>query len=172
MSEPYTGRCDTCGARFPCALVHNGFNDSAFAYCEQCGTAGFVSAWRDDIPREAHFEAHGPVSAATESLLAPCSCGGRFRRDAAPRCPSCHSALSATAAASWLEAQAPGAAKGWRWQRSWQGLYSLIVAGRSQQLAWAPARASAESDPAASPRPRLEPDDPTEGGGRWRSRGT
>ena len=26
-----------------------------------------------------------------EGTLRPCACGGRFRYDASPRCPSCHS---------------------------------------------------------------------------------
>jgi hypothetical protein len=137
MAEPYTGTCTECGAQFPCRLIHNGFNETAYAYCERCGATGFIDAWRSDIPPTANFKAHGPISAETEVLIAPCSCGGRFRANAEPRCVSCHAPLSAQAATSWLEAQAPGTKDGWRWQRSWSGLYALVVAGRSVQLVWA-----------------------------------
>jgi hypothetical protein len=30
---------------------------------------------------------------------------------------------------TYIEANAPGAAKGWKWQGSWSGLYCLIVDG-------------------------------------------
>jgi len=68
-----------------------------------------------------------PISAEIENLLSPCPCGGRFRGSAPARCPSCRKALSAQLAASWIEGNAPGTARGWRWQRSWAGLYALIV---------------------------------------------
>lgn len=33
-------------------------------------------------------------------------------------------------AATWIEADAPGAKRGWRWQRSWRGLYCIIIEDR------------------------------------------
>ncbi len=136
QSQPL-GTCSHCTAKFEYELIHNGFNDSCFAYCDSCGTAGFMSAWRSDIPAEAVFRAHGPVSIETEHLLAACECGGRFRISAAPRCPSCRMELDAQASASWIEKNAPGTSKGWAWQRSWQGLYALVVGGDSTELQWA-----------------------------------
>ena len=137
MPSNQRGSCNNCSAEFPYALIHNGFNDSAYAYCDTCGIVGFMSAWRSDIPQSANFRAHGPVSAQTESLLASCSCGGRFSITASPRCPLCHTELDAQAVALWIESQAAGAAKGWRWQRSWQGLYAVIINDHSAKLEWA-----------------------------------
>jgi hypothetical protein len=132
----YVGECDKCSSNFSCVLIHNGFNDTAYGYCDKCGTTAFVSAWRSDIPPSANFKAHGPISPETEALAAPCKCGGRFRCNSAPCCPSCGEKLSADAAAAWLEQQAPGAKMGWRWQRSWSGLYALVVSGKATQLEW------------------------------------
>lgn len=98
---------------------------------------GFMSAYREDIPQAARFANFGPVSAETEAMLVPCACGGKFRRDASPRCPMCKSKLSAEQATWWLERDAPGTAAGWRWQRSWAGLYALVIEHRSMDLRWA-----------------------------------
>jgi hypothetical protein len=79
-----------------------------------------------------------PLPSRIERLLAPCACGGRFRGNAPARCPSCRAPLSAGLAAAWIEAHAPGAAQGWRWQRSWSGLHALILAGNVVFDPWAP----------------------------------
>ena len=131
-----TGECDTCLQAFHYALIHNGFNDSAFAYCDQCGMTVLVSAWDRDTPAAAKLKVHGPVNPEAEAMLAPCPCGGAFRANALPRCPHCSVELSADVAANYIEANAPGTAKGWRWQRSWQGLYAVIVEGRSTKGRW------------------------------------
>ena len=136
MTSETFGTCDHCSVQFPYALIHNGFNDSAYAYCDSCGTVGFISAWQSDIPKEANFRAQGPISPETAKLLAPCSCGGRFRLMAAPRCPSCHTELDAQGAAIWIERQALGTSKGWQWQRSWSGLYALMIGKQSTLLQW------------------------------------
>jgi hypothetical protein len=136
MRPTDTGTCDMCGRTFQYWLVHNGFNDSAYAYCDTCGCEASLSIWCQDIPPQAHLKPHGPVNPEAEGLLRPCSCGGTFRAHATPRCPHCNSALSAESARSYIEANAPGSATGWRWQGSWQGLYSLIVEGRSIKDNW------------------------------------
>jgi hypothetical protein len=130
------GECEHCGSHFGYALIHNGFNDSAFAYCDSCGRTAILSAWFEGIPEEADFKPHGPVSLESEARLSPCECGGTFRSAAAPRCPSCNSELSARTARSWIEANAPGTAKGWRWQGSWSGLYAIVVEGRFVKDNW------------------------------------
>src|ERR1700720_1205354 len=123
MADIDTGNCESCASHFQYELLHNGFGDTAYAYCERCGRTALLSCWYSNIPPEAHLKVHGPVNIEAESLLAPCECGGAFRAAGSPRCPKCHVALSAEASMSFIEANAPGTVKGWRWQRSWQGLY-------------------------------------------------
>jgi uncharacterized paraquat-inducible protein A len=130
------GTCDSCGLTFSYQLIHNGFNDSAFAYCDRCGCEASLSCWYERIPAGAQLKLHGPVNPEAEALLLPCTCGGTFRANASPRCPHCGSALSAELARSYIEADAPGTAKGWRWQGSWAGMYSIIVEGRWVKDNW------------------------------------
>ena len=125
-----------CGARFGYFLVHNGFNDSAFAYCDGCGRTALLSAWFDDIPDDAALYHYGPVSVEAEPWLESCECGGAFRANASPRCPGCTCKLSAQEARSWIEANAPGTAKGWRWQGGWHGLYCIVIERRSVEDNW------------------------------------
>src|ERR1041384_1349194 len=109
------GTCEHCRRAFSYRLIHNGFNDSAFAYCDRCGCLAILSHW-SKWPK-AIIPGIGGIKPEIEMYLAPCSCGGRFRADAAPRCPHCHQILSAEEAATYIEANAPGTAKGWKWQR-------------------------------------------------------
>jgi hypothetical protein len=131
-----TGVCEHCRFTFPYALVHNGFNDSAFAYCDSCGATCILDGWLRGIPAGAGFKPHGPVPLSAEPFLAGCACGGHFRGSASPRCPRCRGELSAKAAHSWIEANAPGSAKGWKWQGSWDGLYCVVIAGRCVRDNW------------------------------------
>jgi hypothetical protein len=62
-----------------------------------------------------------------EGLLKPCPCGGEFRASSDPKCPSCANSLSATKATSYIESNAPGTAKGWRWDQCWSGVYSIVI---------------------------------------------
>jgi hypothetical protein len=119
------GHCEHCGRSFGYMLIHNGFNESVYAYCEACGRTAILDGRR--LPTGAHIPLHQAIPADRGDLLQPCICGGRFRGDAGPRCPVCRKALSAQLAASWVEAQAPGTVQGWRWQQNWQGLYCIVI---------------------------------------------
>jgi hypothetical protein len=44
--------------------------------------------------------------------------------------------LSSTAASEYLESNAPGTAKGWKWQRSWSSLYCIVIEGKSAKDPW------------------------------------
>jgi hypothetical protein len=77
-----------------------------------------------------HFDRIIPIPKEVSDLLRPCTCGGVFTGNAGPRCPSCKSQLSAAKATTWIEQNAQGAKHGWRWQRSWAGLYALIISDR------------------------------------------
>jgi hypothetical protein len=130
-----TGTCQTCKGSFSYRLLHNGMNESSYAYCADCGMTALLDTRDQDravdgIPR------HQAITAGGERLLAACACGGRFVPGASPRCPRCRQPLSADEAASWIEAQAPGAAKGWRWQRNWDGLYAMIIEERVVTNPW------------------------------------
>ena len=128
------GRCDTCGKTFGYYLVHNGFNDSMYAYCDTCGITCFLSTYR--VPSNVKVTEHGSISKDIEPLLRPCKCGGHFTRNATPRCPHCSAELSAIKATEFIEANAEGTKVGWRWQRSWVGLYCLVIENNLVEEQW------------------------------------
>jgi len=130
IDEDQTGTCEHCGKVFDYKLIHNGFNDSTHAYCDRCGTTALINLYEMDKRVETQFNRIAPLPEDVARLLQSCSCGGRFCASAAPRCPACNRELSAELAAAWLERNAPGTKHGWRWQRTWPGLYALIIAGR------------------------------------------
>jgi hypothetical protein len=127
------GVCPACQRQFAYMMIHNGFNDSAYAYCDSCGRALLLDLWT--APEGVGLTC-GPIPIDAESRIAPCPCSGRFRSRSSPRCPACHEPLSAEAVTSFVEANAPGTQKGWRWQKSWQGLYCMVVAKPPFQNLW------------------------------------
>ncbi len=120
-----TGKCDSCSKSFQYDLLHNGFNESTYAYCNECGMLAILSAWK--VPTGIKLNAQQMIEPEIESYLAPCQCGGQFKAGASPRCPHCHIPLSTDKATKWIEANAPGTAKGWKWQRSWTGIYPISI---------------------------------------------
>lgn len=130
------GECSSCRAPFGYSLIHNGFNDSAFAYCDSCGMTALFSGWSKVIPEGLELKIHGPIAAELEILIRPCACGGRFRADAPPRCVQCRAPLDAVASTSFIEKNAPGTKAGWRWQRSWKGIYAIVVDDRHVDDPW------------------------------------
>jgi len=121
-----TGRCEHCGGTFGYRIIHNGFNDSAYAYCDKCSFTVFLSAWTQAAKRAA-LRIHQRITQDLEVLLKPCPCGGAFRSSADPKCPHCTRPLSPVNATVYIERDAPGTAKGWRWQQSWSGIYSIVL---------------------------------------------
>ena len=136
MSGGDTGHCGECGRSFRYDLIHNGFNDSAYAYCDRCGKTSILSGWHEGVPEGAGLKLHQVIGQGVERFLCLCECGGSFRRGAAPRCPHCRAELSAAGATEFLEKNAPGTKQGWRWQQSWEGLYCIIIEGRSISDNW------------------------------------
>jgi hypothetical protein len=130
------GACEACSSHFGYYLVHNGFNDSAYAYCDTCGVTALFDGWSKSIPEGVTLEVHGPIATELEPLLRRCECGGRFIAAGAPRCPKCRSPLDPDHSAEFLERNAPGTAHGWRWQRTWQGLYAIVIEDRSVTDPW------------------------------------
>lgn len=119
------GSCDACAAQFSYHLIHNGFNDSAYAYCDACGCTALLDWYGRS--RNIDFQPFKQNGKEVESRLLPCPCGVHFAADAEPRCPGSSHTLSPTKAASWIELNAPGAAKGWRWQGNWSDAYCIII---------------------------------------------
>jgi len=127
MRKQYRGVCDKCDADFDYILVHNGFNDSAYAYCRECGCVAILNGYCDQIPDFIDLAIHQPIHSAIEPYLETCQCGGRFRSNATPCCPACKERLSPNAARAYIELNAIGTENGFRWQNNWDGLYCMIV---------------------------------------------
>jgi hypothetical protein len=125
--EQSIGVCEHCRKNFGYYVVHNGFNDSAYAYCDTCEQTTILSRWHNPIPPDVKLRVHRRISSDIEPFLKACPCGGTFRADAGPKCPYCHQALSPLLAREYLEANAPGTKSGWRWQNNWSDVYSIII---------------------------------------------
>ena len=136
MAFDNEGKCTGCASEFHYSLIHNGFNESAYAYCDRCGKTAILSGWSKAIPESAPIKFHEKITPQVEGFLKPCECGGKFTHDASPRCPHCREELSPVEATTWIERNAPGTAKGWRWQRSWNGIYCIIVEGNEVSDNW------------------------------------
>jgi hypothetical protein len=130
------GVCESCRSYFQYVLIHNGFGDSAYAYCDECGKLCLLDCWYQEIPKSANVQWHKCIEPEIEPLLQPCSCGGHFKFGASPRCPTCHEKLSAERATTYLEKNAPGTAKGWRWQKNWTGCYCVIIESQIVRDNW------------------------------------
>jgi hypothetical protein len=130
------GVCEHCHKTFSYYLAHNGFNDSAYAYCDSCEYSVSLSGWYKGIPARAHLQIHKRISKDVEPFLKSCPCGGTFRADASPRCPHCLEVLSAIAAKQFIEANAPGSKKGWTWDCTWDGLYSIVIEDKIVEDWW------------------------------------
>lgn len=128
------GVCEHCHKTFGYHLIHNGFNDSSYAYCEKCGMTALLDLRQ--VPEGIRVEPYKVVTKDIESHLLPCLCGGSFQVGASPRCPHCLEPLSPVLAVEYIEAQAEGTKKGWRWQQSWTDLYCIIIEDRLVKDVW------------------------------------
>jgi hypothetical protein len=122
------GDCEHCGMMYRYSLWHSVVGDNSYAYCDRCGALAILNY---SHPLVMGFPPagtiHEVIDESWEPFLRPCACGGRFRRDGAPRCPSCKKRLSPTHAAVHIEAQALGSGRGWHWQNSWSGLHCMAI---------------------------------------------
>jgi len=125
----WTGVCEHCAENFGIEIFHNGFGDSSYAYCDSCAKTAILSGWSKRWPKGVKCT-QAEIAPEMEPHLKPCECGGTFTKGNSPRCPKCKQALSADRAAEYLERQAPGAEKGWQWQRNWNGLYCAVINGQ------------------------------------------
>jgi hypothetical protein len=125
--EVSTGTCEHCRQQFGYWLLHCRFSDSIYAYCDLCGKTAVLSLWDKSMPILQNCPVHQEMCSGMEPYLPPCDCGGNFKTRSKPRCPHCNNNLSAEFASSYLERNAAGTQKGWRWQRDWSGLYCIVV---------------------------------------------
>ena len=135
MTVSEIGTCESCSQSFSYDLLHSGFADSAYAYCERCGLTAIISGWTAH-PEHAPLEVHKAITTTVEPFLSNCPCGGRFGANASPRCSPCALPLSAELGTSYIEANAAGTAKGWRWQRDWTSLYGIVIDKRMLRDPW------------------------------------
>ena len=131
--EPWIGECEVCHHSFEFSIINNLMADTAYAYCDTCGTMALLSGWYEHVPAGAPLRVQGVIPPELEAWLAPCGCGGTFKHGSEPRCPACRAPISAEAATSYIEPQAPGTKGGWRWQRTWIGPYGFLINRRLVQ---------------------------------------
>ncbi len=127
--EDGMGTCEKCTREFAYSLLHSGFAEVAYANCDSCGKTAILSLWDKRMPKLANCPGQQEICSELEKYLHVCQCGGRFKRGSHPRCPHCSEPLSAELATAYIEGNAPGTKKGWRWQRNWSGLYGIVIEG-------------------------------------------
>jgi hypothetical protein len=135
MPERNIGTCEHCKHAFGYRLIHSGFNESSYGYCDSCGQTAILNycspTWRKLITElGAGCPLQQEICLQIEPYLQACECGGKFKKGSSPRCPSCMKPLSAELAGAYIETNAAGTKKGWRWQRNWRETYGIIVEER------------------------------------------
>jgi hypothetical protein len=122
------GDCEHCGQMYRYSLLHSGFGDCSYAYCDACGTLATLnnsSSFLLSMPRA--VSPHQVIDSAWEQYLRSCDCGGTFRRGASPRCVVCTQPLSAVYATGHIEHNFVSGVRNWRWQRNWTDTYCIEI---------------------------------------------
>ena len=130
-----SGQCEHCNRTFAYYLIHCGFSDSSYSYCASCGSTSLLKYWSwDQSPATPKLPPGCPpqqeICSEWEPYIESCWCGGAFRKGASPRCPHCTRALSAVLATEYIEKNAAGTVKGWRWQKNWHETYCIVIENR------------------------------------------
>ena len=102
MRELSTGNCDHCRQTFGYYLIHRGFSDFSYAYCEKCGRTNILSMWGNRMSMLPTYPSQQEICVAWEAYIQPCECGGAFEKGASPRCPLCGQLLSAEMANAFI----------------------------------------------------------------------
>src|SRR4029078_815811 len=91
------GDCEHCGLFYRYSLWHSGFGDNSYAYCNECGMLALLNYSNEYVAAlPSPVDKFGEIEESWEPFLQACPCGGRFRKGASPRCPSCREKLSAS----------------------------------------------------------------------------
>ena len=128
MNTLKKGDCEHCGRFYRYSLWNAGFSNNCYAYCDQCGMLAIfdnANPMVAALPRGA--VENEEIDESWEPFLRRCPCGGRFRKGASPRCPTCNEPLSPAHAAAHIQAQAFGSGRGWIWQKSWSGAHCMAI---------------------------------------------
>lgn len=128
MFTLHKGDCEHCCRIYHYTLLHAGFGDYSYAYCDRCGTLAtfdYSSSFILSVP--ALKTQHQAIEASWHPFIKECSCGGDFRSGASPRCVFCAEPLSAEHAAAHIERNSVGAGRGWRWQKNWSDVYCMAL---------------------------------------------
>jgi hypothetical protein len=128
MFTMHKGDCEHCCRVYNYSLLHAGFGDFSYAYCDSCGilaTFNYSSSFFLSLPRLTNQ--HQVIEQSWEPFILPCGCGGHFRGGVSPRCVFCHEAFSAEYAAHHVERNSVGAGRGWRWQKNWTDVYCMAL---------------------------------------------
>jgi len=120
---------------FRYSLVHNGFNDSAYGYSDTTCYTCLLDGWTP-TPPGVSLTIHKKITADVEEYLTQAPDGGHFLASAVPRCPHCNEPLDPIKATTYIERNAEGTKSGWRWQQSWNGIYSISIEGRVVRNNW------------------------------------
>jgi hypothetical protein len=121
-------------------VIHNGFNDSCYAYCDRCGRAAlidlipFLYGGAEPKPVDGSGSHAAVIGSHFERAMRPCPCGGHFRRGAAPRCPTCSAEVSPEQFGDtlkrglWSYSPQPARSGAREFVRDslWQGIYCIL----------------------------------------------
>ncbi|HUD57671.1 MAG TPA: hypothetical protein VMR02_20745 [Terracidiphilus sp.] len=128
MFALHKGDCEHCFRTFRYTLLHAGFGDFSYAYCDSCGKLATFNRSDSILVRLPPPSApHQVIDPEWEPYLDTCLCGGSFRSGASPRCVFCNSVLSAEHAATHIERNTVGSGRGWHWQGNWTDLYCIAL---------------------------------------------
>jgi hypothetical protein len=74
-------------------IIHAGFNDSGFLYCNTCGDlltwSSYDVAYQSLLGGKPPWDLTEDEKSIIESHVVKCPCGGAFTFKALPRCPEC-----------------------------------------------------------------------------------
>ena len=118
------GVCEHCQFAYTFYLIHNGFNESAYAYSESDPYVAILSRWT--VPEGIPVPNHGKITVTHEKFLKESPAGGHFTSEAVPRCPNCGKSIDAEAARQYIEGVPDRGPRGWQWQGNWKGIYCIV----------------------------------------------
>jgi hypothetical protein len=134
------GICEHCHKEFKYELIHDGFSEMNYLYCDSCGMTAFFPGL--DICKtfgyssQAELPGHGVLEKKYADLLTPCPCGGTFSGDASPRCPHCLKPLSAKKATKYIQSKKNKYIWKLSWGESWKGRFFLVIEGKEIKNNW------------------------------------